>query len=382
MGLLETAAALKATWTAFCEALVFPRCCIHCHERIARPCGRNVRGASVLVGGKVEHIHGFPVRRAWCEACDTSWQVRPPGLSANRHYQLDVVAEALTAYLYRGDTPSQIARELGQELAVLVGLSTWNMRLARGFALEPLPEVRPAQQLRRPRVDDRVPACWPRDPVVAKLLDGLDWAELLGTAQWAGWRYDAGELRCPDDRPLTLTTVRKAERSEGHTGIIFRRPKGGCEACEARDDCLRSGRPEASKHAELSIPTEVAQPLRERLARVRRRRRGSSGPPEPGPQVVSDSLFLPARARQAYDACFLRASLRVEVEVPEAPPLLELLAQDVGDRQRRRKTWAQNAARYGLPEAAEVRVSLEAGDALRAALGHSPRHADQAVVSR
>jgi hypothetical protein len=74
---------------------------------------------------------------------------------------------------------------------------------------------------------------------------------------------------------------------------------------------------------------------------------------------------LPARARQTYDACFRRASLRVEVELPDAPPLLELLAEDAGDRQRRRKTWSQNAARYALPDDAMVRVRLEAGAALR-----------------
>lgn len=303
--------------------------------------------------------------------------------------------DTVTAYFGRNTLENRFAQEdretkldrvlsyerAGQELAVLVGLSTWNMRLARGFALEPLPAVRPVQTLRQPRVDDRVPACWPRDPVVAKLLGGLDWTELLGTARWAGWRYDDGtaELRCPDDRPLALTTVRKAEGAEGHTGIIFRRPKGGCEACEARDDCLRSERPEASKHAELSVPTEVAKVLRERLARVRARRRGSTEDPEPGLQAVRDSLFLPARARQAYDALFRRASLRVEVEIPEAPPLLELLAEDAGDRQRRRKTWAQNAARYELPDGAMVRVRLEADDALRAALGHGIRHADRAA---
>ena len=288
-------------------------------------------------------------------------------------------ADTVTAYFGRNGLENRFAQEdretkldrvlsyerAGQELAVLVGLSTWNMRLARGFALEPLPEVPPVQTLRQPHVDDRVPACWPRDPVVARLLDRLDWAELLGTAQWKGWRYDDGELRCPDERALTLTTARRAERTESTTGIIFRRPKGGCEACEPRDGCLRSERPEASKHAELSIPTETATALRGRLERIRARRAGFPEPTAPGPQAVRDSLFLPARARQTYDACFRRASLRVEVELPDAPPLLELLAEDAGDRQRRRKTWSQNAARYALPDDAMVRVRLEAGAALR-----------------
>ncbi len=33
-----------------------------------------------------------------------------------------------------------------------------------------------------------------------------------------------------------------------------------------------------------------------------------------------------------------------------------LVAEDVGDRQRRRKTWQQNVDRYALPSGAKVRV--------------------------
>jgi len=310
------------------------------------------------------------------------WQVEL--FSTNLAADAWPAADTVTAYFGRNSLENRFAQEdrelrlhrvlsyerAGQEFGVLVGLSTWNMRLARGFALQPLPHVPPAQQLRQPLVDDRVPACWPRDPVITRLLDELDWTMLLGTARWTGWRFDsAGELRCPDDRPMTLTTVRKSEHAEGHTGIIFRRPTGGCEPCETRRECLRSERPEASKHAELSVPTAVAESLRQRLDSIRSLGRASPSAPPPGPQVVADSLFLPARARQAYDACFIRASMRVHVELPGELPALELLADDVADRQRRRKTWTQKAAHNALPDDAKVRIRLEAGDALRAMLG-------------
>ena len=127
MGLPETAEALKAAWTAFCDALTFPRRCVHCDRLTARPRSRSVRGASVLLGGEVQHLDSFPVRRARCGPCRKSWLVRPPGLTANRHYQLDVVAEAMTAYLYRGDTPSRIAQELGVAVSTVIA---WRDQLA------------------------------------------------------------------------------------------------------------------------------------------------------------------------------------------------------------------------------------------------------------
>ncbi|MEZ4237057.1 MAG: hypothetical protein R3F59_13070 [Myxococcota bacterium] len=119
----------------------------------------------------------------------------------------------------------------GQELATVVGLAIWNERVVRGFQLERPPDQAPVQQLRQPAVCDRVPELWPRDPVLNRMLAELDWpALLLGRP---GWSFDAatGELRCDQGRSLTLTTVRPQPGPSGRTGIIFRRPTGGCEDC-------------------------------------------------------------------------------------------------------------------------------------------------------
>jgi hypothetical protein len=294
--------------------------------------------------------------------------------------------EAITAYFARNSLENRFAqedRELGldrivsyhlpgQELATLVGLSLWNLRLARGFALEPPPAERPIQQLRRAQVDDRVPEHWPRDPLILKALAELDWTTLL--VNWPGWSWDAasGELRCLDDRALSLTTVRPGEHTKGRTTIIFRRPTGGCDNCPPRGDCLRSDRPRAAKHAEFSVPTESADKLRTRLVRLRRHRPPAIAPitDAPGPTAVVDSLFLPAVARQAFERCFLRSSMRIKVELPPPePPRPRLVAADVADRQRRRKTWEQNLKRYALPERARVRVEVEGAPALRVMLG-------------
>ena len=174
-------------------------------------------------------------------------------------------------------------------------------------------------------------------------------------------------LRRNNGRPLDLTTVRAGEQAKGRTGVIFRRPVGGCEDCEPRQGCLRSEQTGTSKHAEFSFPTAVASCLRERLEVVRGQGGGTIVPvtAAPGPREVCDSLLLPAEARHVHADCFLGASVRIEVELPPPePPQPRLVARDRADKQRRRKTWGDNLARYALPEEARVDASFEGSEAL------------------
>lgn len=264
----------------------------------------------------------------------------------------------------------------GQELANLVGLTLWNLRLARGFALEPPPAVPPPQRARRAVIDERIPEYWPRDPVLINALKALDWPVLLATRP--GWSFDpaTGALHCDQGRILTLTSVRRAEHAPGRTGIIFRRVAGGCEDCTSRLDCLRTERLRASKHVELAVPTELASPLAQRLALVR-------GPgtttialidAQPGPFAVQAALLLPAVARGLAADILTDATFHIEVVLPpQRAPRPLLVAVDDADRQRRRKTWQENVDRYALPDDARVDVQLAAGPKLRALLGQDQR---------
>lgn len=262
----------------------------------------------------------------------------------------------------------------GQELAALVGLSVWNLRVARGFELDPPPARRQVQALRHAPVDDSIPSAWPRDPVLKTLLNGLDWTVML--AARTGWRWDsaAGDLRCTDGRPLTLTTVRPGEHAPGRTNIILRRPTAGCEDCVPRSTCLNSPTPTAAKHAEYSIPSETANKLRGRLALVRAPNADNTLiepiDTRPGPHSVADALFLPARARQTFAAVFRGATLHIEVTLPEREHTQpKLVAVDAADRQRRRKTWEQNVDRHALPDETVIRMDVAGEPALRALLG-------------
>ena len=299
--------------------------------------------------------------------------------------------EAVAAYFGRSAEENRFAqedRELGldriisyhlpgQELAAVVGLSLWNLRLVRGFEMEPPPHQRPLQPLRCTPVDDSVPEQWPRDPVIGARLAELDWPTLL--AARPGWSFDpaTAELYCEEQRSLVLTTVRNGEHAPGRTGIIFRRPTGGCEDCTSRPACLRSTRSQTPKHVEFAVPTATAAQLRRRLAAIRRPTCSVAIEPvdrQPGPHAVAHSLFLPARARQAFLATFARATLRIEVDLPESDkPRPRLVALDTADQQRRRKTWAQNVDRYALPPGSNVRVAVSGSPALRRLLGEDHR---------
>jgi len=260
----------------------------------------------------------------------------------------------------------------GQEFAVLAALTLWNLRISRGFELNPPPAVAPVQQLRQPVVDERVPGGWPADPVVNDLLGSLPWDTLLGAREH--WRWDAkhGDIVCAEDRRLRLTTVRPSENSPGKTGLIFRRPKGGGQACPHRPGCLSSPHDDASKHVQLSVPTEVAAVVRERLRAVRGKSKDiplvSIKPitGSPGCLIPTESMFLPAAARAAVRALFERATLHLVLKKPAPSPLTpSLVADNPTRRQHRRMTWAERRERYAIRDGTRLRVGVAAKPALK-----------------
>jgi hypothetical protein len=256
----------------------------------------------------------------------------------------------------------------GQELAVVVGLSLWNLLVVGGFLQHPPPQLPPPAGPAHRRIDERVRAAWPRDPVVTEQLSALDWETLLSGRQ--GWSFHAGigALVCPEGRDLSLATVRTAVEGRERTSIIFIRPAGGCEQCASRAGCLRSTRSGAVKHAEVAIPLAAAEALRVRLHQARSAPPGEA-PAASGQRQCAFSLFVAARARRLYRSALLDATLRVWVQLPRGPRRPVLLATDEADRQRRRLTRANNVARYALPGEAVVRVEVSGSRVLQERLG-------------
>ena len=291
-------------------------------------------------------------------------------------------AEVVAAYFGRSCQENRFAQEdrevgldrifsyelAGQELATLTGLFLLNYRIARGFELDPPPAVRPAPVLRIPVVDERLPAGWPRDPVLGRTLGKLDWEGIL--ARRPGWTWDTvrGELRCAEGRALELSSVRPSPNSSRCTSVIFRRPSPGCQDCGNRTGCLTSADADAHKQLELSIDTKLAKKLRQRLGRIRTKSPEKRGTvPEAigetaGIHAILSPRFLPREARKVFEELFISASVRVTVSKPNAPkPKLRLVADGDADRQCRRQTWNERVSRYALAEDATVRLEIATG---------------------
>ena len=247
-----------------------------------------------------------------------------------------------------------------------------------------------------PSASESAPVAPLPEPDRTSLLEELrriDWDHSLRTHP--GWSFDsaAGRLRCKDGRELVLTTVRKGEHAKGRTHIIFCRPAGGCDPCAERSGCLHSRSRRTSKHIEFSVPTSTADHLRELLRTHRRactearsrqaaataqsptKRARRSFPIAPLAPVIAllsvvTSLFLPALARQILRTA--ASGLTITVAVTDLPPWTPrpvLIAESVGDRQHRRKTWRQNFQRYALDPEAHVRIKITGGEGIRRLLG-------------
>jgi len=238
--------------------------------------------------------------------------------------------DVVTEYHHRGGQENGFAQEdrelqldrvlsyhiAGQELAVLVGLAVWNLRLVLGFRMNPLPEER-APALRRvmevdprpfgtvaddtskdaaeaplaapepcpqssvaddPRESTGEPSPDPSDAVPVKPMDAirsvlleLDYSRFL--RRHPGWSLsvDEASLRCPAEQALRLCGAYKKNR--GGFNLAFHAAAGVCGACPLRSTCLGSANPDAVKQVSLAVPQAMAAAVAEQMSAVHRDRR-------------------------------------------------------------------------------------------------------------
>ena len=106
---------LKERWCEHYEHARKPGACIFCGCSRLWWNGKRIRSASVLAGEVVVYVAEVVCRRVKCSdrQCRRSWTLRPEGLTPQRHYQLDVVAEGTGQYLFAAEgTFSEVARRL------------------------------------------------------------------------------------------------------------------------------------------------------------------------------------------------------------------------------------------------------------------------------
>jgi hypothetical protein len=104
---------LRQRWEEVTERADRPTACVFCgHGRVWWN-GFRVRTATVLVASVVVFLNGVRCRRVKCarKGCRRSWTVHPEGVMPRRHYQLSVVAPAMTRHLLEGISQERVAEE-------------------------------------------------------------------------------------------------------------------------------------------------------------------------------------------------------------------------------------------------------------------------------
>jgi len=136
MGLPQAVSALKRRWTRFFETVRRPKACRQCRPPTVWFDGSRHRSATVLVSGQIAHLNEIPCRRVKCAACKKRWTLRPPGMPAGRHFQLDVTARAVSRYLFdRNATQAAVAEESGCSRRTIRRWLDWVAGLAAPAAL-------------------------------------------------------------------------------------------------------------------------------------------------------------------------------------------------------------------------------------------------------
>ena len=326
--------------------------------------------------------------------------------------------EAVTQFFARTAVESRFAQEdrefqldrkfschlPGQELACLIGLLCWNLHVVRGFELAPPPTDLGAPPARQATVDARAtdapmpPAAEPAEPLPAepaeideartRLLARIDWAPWRAKNPGWEWSAETGAVVCPNKQPLQLVGVSLPTlQPPAGARMFFRGRTGACEGCPFRPDCTRSQSEPFSKALGIGVDAAHAAELKETFL-GKRVRRPSARPrraknvlaitmasPDPvaGPHAVTDAGFLPAEARTLFRDAARDLSVRVVVEIPRRSKGPVLLAPSRAHRQHRRKTWAENLARYSLPDGSCVQVEYSGGLAAQTLLNRSAR---------
>ena len=147
----QTVEVLKHEWQGFYDQAAKPQRCIFCGGARIWWNGWRQRTASLLVGERVVYVDQVACRLVKCgtPGCRKSWTLRPPGLAPQRHYQLCVVAQALSAYLFDpAATLEQVARatgcarrSVGRWIAWVAGLAPAGELLRHLVAASDVPQL-------------------------------------------------------------------------------------------------------------------------------------------------------------------------------------------------------------------------------------------------
>jgi hypothetical protein len=188
MSLAEAPEWFRAAWEEISERVERPAVCLFCGHRWVWWNGWRMRTATVLVARAVVFLTGVRCPRVKCasRACRRSWTLRPDGLMPQRHYQLPVVAAAMTMHLLEGVSQEGAAEEHTCSRRTVSRWVKWLSEVTEPAVLaRRLTEASDALTL--PRVDDLARETWQRMRGAARrAAENLCFFEVLATATGLG----------------------------------------------------------------------------------------------------------------------------------------------------------------------------------------------------
>ena len=313
----------------------------------------------------------------------------------------------------------QAARPATAEPSLTDSVPPWPLPASESrnkTGVAPVVEAEPTQQRTTPESDHPGSAqgASPEESALHKELWTITRSAFANLEAMPGWRLDDAEMeiRCPNEKRLfpfsSETHIRKRKHGpKPRHRLWIRTQTGACDGCPVRTTCRTTDRPNIPKQLARDIKSEVkarvAQLLKD-LRRIRRPKEIRTGierrrdrllassktvipatrpflvplPDGIAGHLLPDSpLFLPAQTRARARSLLSSLTLHVATtpRPAQAPRQHPLLARDVADRQRRRRTWRQREDRWwGVaatlvlsgPQAAFVRDRLISADTYRA----------------
>lgn len=121
---------------AWAQTVQRPAACIFCEAARLWWDGSWARSATVLHDGEPCHVPPFPVRRVRCPTCGKRWGLRPPWVVPHRHYQLELIGDAVQRWLFEaGASLASAAAAVGCAPRSIGRWTRWIAGLAEPAAL-------------------------------------------------------------------------------------------------------------------------------------------------------------------------------------------------------------------------------------------------------